>query len=105
MNLITLDFETFYDKKYSLKKVTTEEYIRSPYFEVIGLGIKLNNEETQWASGTHEQVKRYLLTFPWGSSVLNAHNTMFDGAILHWVFGIQPKLFTDTLNVSINGRG
>lgn len=100
MNLITLDFETFYDKKYSLKKVTTEEYIRSPYFEVIGLGIKLNNEETQWASGTHEQVKRYLLTFPWGSSVLNAHNTMFDGAILHWVFGIQPKLFTDTLCMS-----
>ena len=57
MNLITLDFETYYDKDYSLKKVTTEEYIRSPDFEVIGVGIKLNDRETEWASGTHEQVK------------------------------------------------
>ena len=97
MNLITLDFETYYDKQYSLKKLTTEEYIRSPHFEVIGLGIKLNNQETQWASGTHEQVKEYLLTFPWETSVLNAHNTMFDGAILNWVFDIKPKLFADTL--------
>ena len=45
MNLITLDFETYYDRQYSLKKVTTEEYIRSPHFEVIGLGIKLNGRE------------------------------------------------------------
>ena len=97
MNLITLDFETYYDKDYSLKKVTTEEYIRSPDFEVIGVGIKLNDRETEWASGTHEQVKEYLLTFPWGNSVLNAHNTMFDGAILNWIFDIKPKLFADTL--------
>jgi len=97
MNLITLDFETYYDKDYSLKKVTTEEYIRSPDFEVIGVGIKLNDRETEWASGTHEQVKEYLLTFPWSTSVLNAHNTMFDGAILNWIFDIKPKLFADTL--------
>jgi len=97
MNLITLDFETYYDRQYSLRKVTTEEYIRSPHFEVIGVGIKLNEEETQWASGTHEQVKEYLHTFPWALSVLNAHNTMFDGAILNWVFDIKPKLFADTL--------
>tara|TARA_X000001382_G_scaffold130935_3_gene127980 strand:+ start:1514 stop:3334 length:1821 start_codon:yes stop_codon:yes gene_type:complete len=97
MNLITLDFETYYDKDYSLKKVTTEEYIRSQDFEVIGVGVKLNEEETQWASGTHKQVKEYLLTFPWCNSVLNAHNTMFDGSILNWVFDIKPKLFADTL--------
>ena len=96
MNLITLDFETYYDKQYSLKKLTTEEYIRSPHFEVIGLGIKLNNQETQWASGTHEQVKEYLLTFPWPSSVLNAHNTMFDGAILNWVFDIKQNMYAET---------
>ena len=27
MNLITLDFETYYDKDISLRKMTTEEYI------------------------------------------------------------------------------
>ena len=45
MNLITLDFETYYDKDYSLKKVTTEEYIRSPDFEVIGVS---NAELSDW---------------------------------------------------------
>jgi hypothetical protein len=43
MDLITLDFETYYDNKYSLKKLTMEEYIRDPKFQVIGVGIKVNN--------------------------------------------------------------
>ena len=105
MNLITLDFETYYDKDYSLKKVTTEEYIRSPYFEVVGVGVKLNNDPTEWASGTHKQLREYLCSLPWSSTILNAHNTMFDGAILNWIFGIKPKLYTDTLCISraVNG--
>ena len=105
MDLITIDFETYYDKDYSLKKVTTEEYVRSQDFEVIGLGIKLNNEPTEWASGTHKQVKEYLHTFPWGTSMVLAHNTMFDGAILNWQFDVKPKAYTDTLCISraLNG--
>ena len=97
MDLITLDFETFYSKEYSLSKLTTEEYVRDPRFEVIGVGVKLNNQETEWASGTHEEIKQYLNTFPWDSSLVVAHNTMFDGAILSWVFDIHPKVYGDTL--------
>ena len=37
MNMITIDFETYYDKDYSLSKMTTEEYIRDERFEVIGV--------------------------------------------------------------------
>ena len=59
MDLITLDFETFYDKETSLRKMTTEAYVRDPNFEVIGVGIKVNNQETEWASGTQEQLKSY----------------------------------------------
>jgi DNA polymerase I-like protein with 3'-5' exonuclease and polymerase domains len=97
MDLITLDFETFYSKEFSLGKLTTEEYIRDPRFEVIGVGVKLNNQETEWASGTHEEIKQYLNTFPWDSSLVVAHNTMFDGAILSWIFDIHPKVYGDTL--------
>ena len=39
MKIIALDFETYYDKEYSLSKITTEEYIRDPRFESIGGGI------------------------------------------------------------------
>jgi len=97
MDLITLDFETFYSKEYSLSKLTTEEYVRDSRFEVIGVGVKLNNQETEWASGTHEEIKQYLNTFPWDSSLVVAHNTMFDGAILSWIFDIHPKVYGDTL--------
>ena len=63
MDLITLDFETFYSKEFSLSKLTTEEYIRDPRFQVIGLGLKVNNGPTEWASGTDEQMQDYLDSF------------------------------------------
>ncbi len=100
MNLITLDFETYYDKDYSLRKITTEAYVRHPMFEVIGIGIKLNNQETEWASGTRKQVTEYLSKFPWDDSMVVAHNAMFDGAILNWHYGISPKVYMDTLCIS-----
>lgn len=97
MDLITVDFETYYDKKFSLSKMTTEEYVRDPQFEVIGVGIKVNNGPTEWASGTHEQIKDYLHGFDWADAMVLAHNTIFDGAILSWLFDIHPRVWTDTL--------
>jgi DNA polymerase len=97
MDLITIDFETYYDKTFSLSKMTTEAYIRDPRFEVIGVGVKVNNGCTEWASGTHEQLKEYFSEFDWGNSMVLAHNTMFDGAILSWLFDIHPRVWTDTL--------
>ncbi len=100
MDLITVDFETYYDKEYSLRKMTTESYVRDPRFEVVGVGVKVNNENTEWASGSHEELKRYLHTFNWADSVLLAHNTMFDGAILNWRFDVHPRRYTDTLCIA-----
>jgi hypothetical protein len=97
MDLITLDFETYYSKEFSLGKLTTEEYIRDPRFEVIGVGVKVNEQETEWASGTREELTTYLKTFAWTNSFVIAHNTMFDGAILSWIFDIHPKVYGDTL--------
>ena len=97
MDLITVDFETFYSKEYSLSKMTTEEYIRSPLFQTIGVGVRVNNGPTEWASGTHEQLKEYLHTFDWDNAMLLCHNTMFDGAILSWIFDVHPKVLLDTL--------
>ena len=100
MDLITLDFETYYDKDYSLSKITTEAYVRDPRFETVGVSVRLNNGKTEWASGTHEQIKRYLDTFPWDTSMLLCHNTMFDGAILDWRYNIRPRMYTDTLCIA-----
>ena len=97
MNLITLDFETYYAQDYSLTKLTTEEYIRDKRFEVIGVGVKVGEGKTEWFSGSHIDIQKYLSTLPWNDSALLCHNTLFDGAILAWRFGIKPSLYLDTL--------
>lgn len=97
MQLITLDFETYYAQDYSLTKLTTEEYIRDRRFEVIGVAVKVDDGVTEWFSGSHLDIQKYLSTYPWNDSALLCHNTMFDGAILAWRFGIKPKLYLDTL--------
>ena len=97
MNLITVDFETYYDKTFSLSKLTTEEYVRDDRFETIGIGIKENEGETKWYTGTHDEIAKAIATYDWEKSFVLAHNTAFDGAILSWRFGINPKGWLDTL--------
>ena len=100
MDLITVDFETYYDKDFSLSKIPTEEYVRSRLFEVIGVAIKVNNGPTEWASGPEDAMQDYLNEFNWQNSMVVAHNTMFDGAILNWRFGVNPKVWADTMCMS-----
>jgi DNA polymerase len=100
MNVITIDFETYYDQQYSLSKMTTEEYIRDPRFEVIGVAVKTNDGETQWFSGTKVRTKEWLDQFPWDDAVAVAHNAVFDMAILNWHFDIRPKRIVDTLSMA-----
>ena len=97
MSFITVDLETFYDEKFSLSRMTTEEYIRDPQFEVIGVGMKIDDEETQWFSGTHAEIKAWLNQVDWSNSAMLCHNTQFDGAILAWIFDIVPAYYFDTL--------
>ena len=100
MNVITIDFETYYDRQYSLSKLTTEEYIRSDDFEVIGVGAKLNDNPTEWCSGSMKQISDFLRELPWEDSIAIAHNAMFDAAILTWVFGIKPAMWFDTMSAA-----
>jgi DNA polymerase len=96
-NIICLDFETFYDTGFSLTRLTTEEYVRSPDFEVIGVGVKVNDDPAYWISGSRETLNKHLLSLPWKNSALLCHNTMFDASILAWFLNVYPKMYLDTL--------
>jgi len=100
MDIISLDFETYYDQQFSLSKLTTEEYIRSPLFQTIGVGVRVNEEETIWFTGDDAGVASFLGTFDWSSSALLAHNALFDAAILSWRYNIVPKAILDTLSMA-----
>lgn len=100
MDIITIDFETFYSQQFSLSKITTEEYVRHELFETIGVAVKVNDGETQWFSGPKAATKKWLDQFPWDDAVAVAHNAVFDMAILNWQFDIRPKRIADTLSMA-----
>lgn len=98
MDLITVDMETYYDKDYSLSKMTTESYIRDPRFEVIGVAVKVNGNETDWYSG--DRPDRFLNSVNWSNKAALAHNAAFDGFILSHHFGIRPAFWFDTMSMA-----
>ena len=100
MKIIALDFETYYDKEYSLSKVTTEEYIRDERFETIGVGVKEDGQDAVWVAGTHDKIKKYLDSLNLHEHLVLAHNAIFDAAILNWRFDIRPRGWLDTLSMA-----
>lgn len=98
MRLITIDTETFYDREYSLSKISTEEYVRSPLFETIGIAIKIDDGETTWYP--QPEVEAALQAIDWSEALVLCQNTMFDAAILAWRYGIQPAGLADTMCMS-----
>src|SRR5690554_4242549 len=87
--------------------MTTEEYIRDEQFEVIGLGLQLDDGKPLWITGTHEQIGNKLHDLPWDNLGFIGHNCMFDAAILNWHFDIRPKAIFDTLSMArpLQGAG
>ena len=83
-----------------MSKITTEEYVRSPDFEVIGVAVKENDEKTTWFTGDYAGVSSFLANYDWANSAVLAHNAMFDAAILTWIYGIKPKAWLDTLSMA-----
>lgn len=100
MRLVTLDFETYYDKDYSLSKLTTEQYVRDPRFEVILVGAKVNDLPPAYHSGDFASTKAWLLNLGIEQAFLLCHHAAFDGFILNHHFGIKPKFYLDTLSMA-----
>jgi hypothetical protein len=119
MNLLVLDFETFFSDDYTLKKMTTEAYIRDPRFETLGVGLisldptfpvgryvgRDNCEQIEefgdkplWIPGP--QVKEFLQGLPWHNTAVLAHHAQFDGLILSHHYGIKPRFWYDTLSMA-----
>lgn len=96
--LVTLDFETYYDNKLSLTKMTTMDYVRHEKFKVWGVGIKIDNEETEWFG--EDEAEAAINDIDWEDATLACHNTPFDGYILTRYYGATPKYYIDTAAMS-----
>ena len=93
---ITIDFETYYDKEWTLKKITTEKYIRGEKFECIGLSVKIGSMPTHfhrkenWIGFIQSIMEKY------PNSPFVCHNASFDMGILGLRYGIHPRFTVDT---------
>ncbi len=94
---VALDFETFFDQDYSLKKMQNAEYVMDSRFESIGFSIKVGVFPVKWITGTFEHQKKCLSHIPWDKARLIAHNARFDGSILEWRFGFKPAQYLCTM--------
>lgn len=98
MDVYTVDFETYYDKEYSLSKMSTEDYVADERFEIMMIGVKKNNEPAEilqcpdFESYTIELRKRGV-----HRGAVLCHNTMFDALILAMRLQIISPMLLDTL--------
>jgi DNA polymerase len=104
--ILTLDFETYWDSKtYTLSKMTTEEYIRHETFLSFGFCAHIygSAEPIRWVS--RQDIPEFLAGIDWGRTAVLAHNAQFDISILSWVYNIRPCFIFDTLSMARALRG
>jgi hypothetical protein len=108
MKIIVIDFETYFDEEYSLKKMTTEEYIRDPQFEAHGAAVYIPGSESDFDSAwlnprqlkeTCELWERWRAASK-GKITMVAHHAHFDGLILNEHFDFRPDIWVDTLSMA-----
>lgn len=108
MEIVTADWETYYDKDYSLSKMSTEEYVRDPRFQAIMLDLRWPDGTHELVTGSHAEIQRRLGEVDWSKYAILAHNCMFDAAIFAWRFGVRPAAWLDTLSMAramFGGKG
>ena len=98
MKLVTLDFETYYDKDYTLKKLNTIEYVTDERFKAHGVGIQIDNGLPKYYTGkTMAPALRSVFSEP---CLLICQNTKFDAFILNVHYNVYPSRYADTRSMS-----
>lgn len=103
--IVGLDFETYYDADYTLRKLATSAYIRDAAFEAYGLSHRTYNLETRAFEGETDWVDQrgipaFLKSVDWNSTAVLAHHTAFDGLILSHHYGVIPAYYYDTVSMA-----
>ena len=99
MNLLTIDWETYWALDYMLDQMTTESYVRDTRFEEILIGLKWNDAPAFWI-GPERFVHFAANEVDWSTTGVIMHHAHFDGFILSRHHKVQPALYIDTLSMA-----
>ncbi len=98
---IVLDYESYFDQSYTLKKLSTSTYIRNPQFKAQCMGILVVGEDKRArVVNGHDGIKRELRKYDWSNVAVLAHHAHFDGLILTHIFNTTPAYWLDTLSMA-----
>ena len=103
MKIVAIDFETYFDSEYTLKKLTTESYIRDERFDAHGAAIYAGTGSGMWMRprALKEQCEVWRACQRSGLKIaLLAHHAHFDGLILSHHFDFCPDVWLDTLSMA-----
>jgi DNA polymerase III epsilon subunit-like protein len=96
---VIIDFETYYstDKAdpYTLRKMSTPEYIHDRRFKVHGLAVDLDGKQDFIRPAG---IPKFLKSVQ--NDILVAHNMPFDGGILAWHYEYRPAFMLCTLQIA-----
>jgi len=95
---VFIDFEVYWASDYSLSKMPTVLFVRDPRFYVQGVGIAVGDQPARWFTG--EKIRSALETIEWETSMLVAHNALFDGTVLTEHYGLKPARYCDTAGLA-----
>lgn len=100
MRFVVIDIESYYDKDYTLSKLSTEEYVRDhTRFECFGGSIKWSQHHAaKWYDAP--DFARIVQAEDWSDVCIICHHAQFDGLILSHYLGVRPKLWACTLSMA-----
>lgn len=98
----TIDFETYYDDDYSLRRLTAEEYIRDDRFQILGCAIQPHGRPAHYVTGkTEQQIIQRLQAMQWDKVYAIGHNMSgFDSLVATERVGIRPRFWGCTLSMA-----
>ncbi len=101
MKIVIADWETFFDSAsgYTLKKMTTEEYLRDPRFQAHGCAVKWEPHlPARWYD--RYRIKQILAKYDWSDTFIIHHHAHFDSGIESFHYGVRPKAIGCTLSMA-----
>lgn len=104
-DILVVDFESYFDETYSMKDLSTVEYVMDKRWEVLGCAFLpmsgqypfAEYEQAAYFSIGEERVAGYLGDVDWDHTTIINQNSNFDASVLALRYGIYPKYIVDTL--------
>ena len=94
---IFMDYESYYDRNYSLRKMSPVEYILHPQWETLGCAVAIDHESPFLLP--QDEVAKFLSDIKQPYAAIS-HNQLFDACVTAFRYGIHPPALFCTMSMA-----